>query len=242
MERDRSPIEEQFSRHVESLLDEIRRTAERCSRRPPRMVAVSKTVSADWIRLARRCGLRLFGENRAQALRDKQRELRNLTDLEWHFIGRLQSNKFKYVAGRCALVHSIESFERLQALEEWCRGHGVHQRVLLQINTSGEASKQGMSPEELEREAGLIGTLKHVEVAGLMTMAPFCDDESLIRNCFRRLRLLHERMLSSGGPYRGSELSMGMSNDYPTAIEEGATLLRIGTLLWSPLAGRTGMC
>ena len=196
-----------------------------------RLVAVSKYVSVDVMAEAVGLGILDFGESRLQEAFPKKAELNN-PSVRWHFIGHLQTNKVKRVVGEFLLVHSVDSWKLAEALSREATQQGKVQPILIQVNTSGEPSKYGMTPNAtpalIER---IVSELPGVQVQGLMTMAPHAEDPETARPFFRRLRELRDDM---AGRHGGSlvHLSMGMSNDYAVAVEEGATIIRIGTGLF----------
>jgi hypothetical protein len=198
-----------------------------------RLVAVSKYVPASSVREAHALGIQDFGESRVQDALPKRDELSDL-DVRWHFIGHLQTNKVSRVVGDFLLIHSVDSWRLAEALDSEARARGVVQSILLQVNTSGESSKYGTSPEDapalLER---VLQALPHLRVEGLMTMAPRAATAEASRPFFRRLRelrdALNERLPADR---RLEQLSMGMSQDFTVAVEEGATLIRIGSGLF----------
>ncbi len=206
------------------------RMAAACARagRPPSsvtLVGVTKGHDADEVR--RRlvdAGLLDLGENRVQEWRDKASALP--AEVRWHFVGSLQRNKVKYLAdGGVALVHSLNSARLADAMQAQGERRGHRFRALIEVDVAGEDAKQGIVPEEVEALLEHCRPLDHVEVVGLMAMAPFSDDPENARPSFRRLRELAD---AHGLPER----SMGMSGDFEVAIEEGATLIRVGTALF----------
>lgn len=194
------------------------------------LVAVTKTVGVDEVRQAVAAGARDFGENRVQEFLGKH----GLFPAErWHFIGTLQSNKAREVVGRAWLIHSIDSVRLLEVVDRHAVEAGVVQPVLLQVNVSGEGTKHGFDadelPDVLRRACGMPG----VEIRGLMTMAPLTPRAEDVRWVFRELRELLERLQAMHiGPHDLTELSMGMTNDFPVAIEEGATIVRVGRAIF----------
>lgn len=202
--------------------------------RPPeavRWIAVSKWMSRQKILEAYKAGLRVFGENRVQELIEKAAVLPS--DIEWHMIGRLQTNKVKPVCEAASLIHSLDRPDLLPRLKEAAlkRVEG-RIRCLIQVNMTRESAKGGFDPEmvpvflrDLPRDSGL-------QIEGLMTIGPLTEDRSAIRNCFRKTRELRDRLEADFPEHSWKMLSMGMSGDYDIAIEEGATLLRIGSLLF----------
>jgi pyridoxal phosphate enzyme (YggS family) len=198
---------------------------------PVRIIAVTKTHGADAVLAATNAGLTDVGENRVQEALDKQAELgRRGADVLWHLIGTLQSNKVRHVPGRFALVHSIDRLDLARELDRRAAGNGATQDVLVQVNCSAESQKGGVDPDQLEILLDAIVALPVLRVRGLMTMAAFTNDESLQRATFARLRSLRDVMEQRG--HALPELSMGMSGDYPAAVAEGATMLRLGTVLF----------
>jgi pyridoxal phosphate enzyme (YggS family) len=189
-----------------------------------RLVAVSKTVGVGAIGDAMDAGLRVFGESRVQEAREKIETLAG-RGREWHLIGHLQRNKARAAVGLFDLIHSVDSVALLEAIDRHAREEGKVQRVLLQVKLSTEESKHGASERELREMADAAGGLVNVRVEGLMTIPPFFNDAEGARPFFQRLRELNV-------PYGYPELSMGMSGDYEVAIEEGATLVRIGTAIF----------
>ena len=193
------------------------------------LVAVSKTKPIDMIEEAIENGVTDFGENKAQEFRDKFEILGSKAN--WHFIGHLQTNKVKYVVGKAKLIHSVESEKLASEINKRAEKLGVTQNILLEMNTSGEESKFGLnSLTEAENLLEFCSGLLNVKVLGLMTMAPFTDGEKLIRSSFSELRGIRNSLEAKG--YDLPHLSMGMTNDYEIAIEEGSTIVRIGTAIF----------
>lgn len=189
------------------------------------IVVVTKTVGIPEIRMAIAAGARDFGENRVQEFLGK---FGLFPDVNWHFIGSLQTNKVKDVVGRACLIHSVDSLHLLHEIDRRSAQAGVVQKVLLQVNVSGEGTKHGFAPDDVREALVEVSSMGNVEVRGLMTMAPFGRPEDA-RWVFRHLRELRDSL--RGMPLNGvelSELSMGMSNDFKVAVEEGATIVRVG--------------
>lgn len=201
-----------------------------------RIVAVTKGHSPEIVREAWAAGLTDIGENRVQEAVKKQEETPDVP-AAWHLVGHLQTNKARQVAGRFAMVHSVDSWRVVEALANAARarGTGHPQAVLLQINLSREAQKSGCDPAEAAELAHRVAALPDLELKGLMTMAPYTDDEREQRRVFRELREIRDRMQQEG--LRLPELSMGMSGDYRAAVAEGATMLRLGTVLFGERPG-----
>lgn len=195
------------------------------------LIAVSKTFPAEAISDAYGAGLRTFGESRAQDLRKKADIL--APDINWHFIGHLQTNKIKYVAAVATLIQSIDSLHTAGALDQFCKRRGLTCDVLMQVNTSGETSKFGVKPQEaIETFLNIQENLKEIKLKGLMTIGPFTDDKKKIRSAFSVLREIRDKLRDHTSPESIAVLSMGMSHDYNIAIEEGSTMIRIGTALF----------
>jgi len=195
---------------------------------PVTIVAVTKTHGAEAVRAAAGAGLTAVGENRVQEALAKMVEAADVP-VDWHLIGSLQRNKVKQVVGRFALVHSID---RLELAEEFARRlpPGTTQQVLVEVNCAGEEQKAGVAPDALPALLDALAGFDSLAVHGLMTMAPFTPDAAVQRATFRRLRTLRDQAERRG--HRLPQLSMGMSGDYAMAVEEGATMVRLGTLLF----------
>lgn len=223
--------------NLESRIDEIRErigsAAARSGRRAEdvKLVAVTKQVEPDVIARAAEYGIRAFGENYAQELRLKQEIINRAVgeNVEWHFIGRLQRNKVKYLVGSVALIHSLDTVSAASEIDRRARASGIKMPVLVEVNTGGE-SKGGVEPEALDDFLHELAGLQGVGVNGLMTMPPYFDDPEKARPYFAALRDLRNRLSAK---YPGlKELSMGMSGDFEAAIEEGATIVRIGSAIF----------
>ncbi|GHO89486.1 YggS family pyridoxal phosphate-dependent enzyme [Dictyobacter formicarum] len=235
-----SPInQELIAENIAHVRARIAESAQRVGRLPQEitLVAVSKTKSLDYVKIAYNLGIRDFGENRVQEALEKQAAF-CLPDLYWHMIGHLQTNKAQKVFGAFRCIHSVDSLHVAEALQRVAEkksqasGEDVRQPVLLQVNISGEASKEGMTPDEAPAIARQILSLSHLEVQGLMTVAPLVDDPEQVRPVFRALRHLRDRLREEVGDANWDQLSMGMTDDYPVAIEEGATIVRVGRAIF----------
>ena len=223
--------------NIQAIRDRIRRAAERVGRDPQRvrLVAATKFVEAPRILEALQAGLTLYGENRWQEAQDKMREVGPRVDVEWHFIGRLQRRKLKWVVGRFSLIHSIESVEQAEEIQRRALEQRTSQAILLEVNVGGEASKGGFSPDALPEVVSHIDAFSAVSVQGLMTIPPWDPNSEMTRPYFQRLKHLADRIDRMPlQRVRMRELSMGMSNDFEVAVEEGATLVRVGTALFGP--------
>ncbi|PYP60706.1 MAG: YggS family pyridoxal phosphate-dependent enzyme [Gemmatimonadetes bacterium] len=198
---------------------------------PVTIVAVTKGFGLDAVEAALGAGLADVGENRVQEALEKL-DTPAGRRATWHLIGHLQRNKAKLVAGRFALVHSVDSTALAEELDTRAGAQGARQRVLLQVNVAGEAQKSGCAPADAPVVARRVAALPHLALEGLMTIAPFTDAADVQRRAFRGLRELRDALQEEG--LWLPTLSMGMSADYGTAVEEGATVIRLGTVLFGP--------
>ncbi|MEN6294985.1 MAG: YggS family pyridoxal phosphate-dependent enzyme [Chloroherpetonaceae bacterium] len=222
-------------RNYNRIRKEVENEAERRYRNPGEItiVAVSKTFPAETIESAIESGIRSFGENYAQELRDKIKYFETKPNqIDWHFIGHLQTNKVKYLIPHTKLIHTIDSIELAEEVNKRAGQFNIKQNILLQINTSGESSKSGCKPDEAIELAKSFIKLENINLIGLMTIGSFSEDEKIIRNEFTLLRNLKDEINQKLGTSKLTELSMGMSHDYLIAIEEGSTILRIGTAIF----------
>jgi pyridoxal phosphate enzyme (YggS family) len=212
--------------------------AARRAGRPPedvKLVAVTKTVDTEVARLLPELGIVDLGESRPQELWKKAALLPN--SIRWHLVGHLQRNKIDPTLPLVKLIHSVDSVRLLEALEHECAKRQFQTRILLEVNASREAAKHGFSPQEVPELAQTFSQYPHLEVAGLMTMAALSDNPKDARPAFAELRRLRDELRQLlGRPNALPELSMGMTNDFEVAVEEGATLVRIGSALFEGLA------
>ncbi|MEM1283097.1 MAG: YggS family pyridoxal phosphate-dependent enzyme [Chlamydiota bacterium] len=211
----------------------IAQLAKECERDPEdiTLLAVTKTLPMEHILSAYEVGGRHFGENKVQEALEKIQNAPD--DIGWHLIGTLQKNKVRKVIGKFSLIHSVDSLELAEKIETCSEEAKEVTKVLLQVNTSGEQSKHGLSIRQWRNRFEEILSLNNISVEGLMTIAPFSDDTKVVRECFRKLRDFREELQElSGNRANIHHLSMGMTNDYPIAIEEGATILRIGSAIF----------
>lgn len=213
--------------------ERIARACARAGRDPSEvaLVAVSKVHPPEAVREAYAAGQRLFGENYVQELADKAEVLRDLPEIAWHFIGRLQRNKAKSVVSLNAVVETVDSLRLAEELDRRAAVEGRVLPVLLQVNVAGEAQKAGCAPDELATLVPAVRALEHLELRGLMTIPPLVEDPEASRPCFARLREL-------AAMHALHELSMGMSADLEVGIEEGATLVRVGTAIFGERPSR----
>lgn len=192
------------------------------------LIAVSKTKPVEMLREAYDCQIRDFGENKPQEIREKFLHLPE--DIRWHMIGHLQRNKIKYIIDKVCMIHSIESVRLAEAVSEEAAKHGRVIPVLVEVNIAGEETKFGIRPEEAEAFIQEISVLPNIQVNGLMTIAPYTENPEDNRICFRDLKKLYVDIKEKNiDNVVMSNLSMGMTGDYEVAIEEGATMVRIGT-------------
>ncbi len=234
-------MEQQIDANLRLLKARISEAAERSGRGADavELVAICKGQPASSVRVAYQAGQRDFGENRVAEAREKQAELTDLSEIRWHMVGHIQSRKAKDVAPHFFMVHSIDRVKIAQRLDRFAADSGRLLPVLIECNTSGEASKTGWPvsqkddwPSALE-DIQMIRAHKNLVVRGLMTMAPWAADSAFLRSTFQRLRafrdFLEEKLLTDL-----PELSMGMTDDYEIAIEEGATIVRVGRAIFGP--------
>jgi len=228
--------------HLEAVRERIEQACRRAGRDPGdvTVVAVTKTHPIQAVMRAAQEGLKDVGENKVQEALAKMAEWPE-APVRWHLIGHLQRNKAKLAVGRFALIHSLDSIRLADALESAAAAQGITQDVLVQVNVAREAQKDGVAPEDLDALVEHVAAQPHLALKGLMAMAPFTDDADLVRRTFRALRELRDRQSAIGNrqsprfPIPDSRLpvlSMGMSSDFEIAIEEGATHLRLGTVLF----------
>ena len=197
-------------------------------RRDVRLIAVSKTKPVPMLMEAYDEGIREFGENKPQEIREKYPELPS--DIRWHMIGHLQRNKIKYIIDKVCMIHSVDSLRLAEAIDAEAKKHGVAMPVLIEVNVAGEESKDGVSPEETEELIRQVSCLEHIRVNGLMTIAPFTENAEDNRQYFKILKNLSVDIAGKNiDNVNMCELSMGMTGDYEVAIEEGATMVRVGT-------------
>lgn len=218
-----------ISEKVLSLKKAIHEEALRAGRPPEEIewLLITKSATASKIREAISAGVSRFGENRVQDLLSKMAELP--AGLEWHFVGHLQTNKVKSIIGKVRLIHSLDREEVVRALEAEAEKRNIS-RVdgLMQVNASGEASKFGLRPEQVGPFAASLRPDARVRIKGLMTIGPLTEKEDRIRECFRIVKQLQSHLRKTCPDHEWSLLSMGMSQDFRVAIQEGANLLRIG--------------
>lgn len=221
-------------RYIAENIKEIRANIDEAARRSGRnpkdvlLLAVSKTVEVPKIKAAVECGLDELGENRVQEIMEKYEPLG--PDVKWHLIGHLQTNKVKYIIDKVKLIHSVESLKLAEEINKQAGKHGITADVLVEINMSGEESKFGILPEQAEEFIRELANLGNIRVRGLMTVAPFVENGEENRVYFRNMKqLLVDINAKKINNITMDILSMGMTGDYITAVEEGATIVRVGT-------------
>jgi hypothetical protein len=233
-------MEEPLRDRVARVLDRVARAASRSGRTAEsiRLVAVSKMHPVERVAEAYEAGLRVFGEN---YVREAEEKVRAVPDAEWHLIGKLQTNKVRKAVSLFGWIQAIDSPRLLAEISRRCIEAGKTLPVLVEVNLAGEGSKAGIPPEEVQALLSSAAALPGVRVRGLMAIPPMTEDPEGSRPYFVRLRELLDRCASTGGAAgEMTELSMGMSSDFEAAIEEGATMVRVGTAIFGSRARRAG--
>ncbi len=220
-----------IAENIQYIKERIKRASARSGRNPAEitLVAVAKTFSSDAVREAVGAGIPDIGENYVQELLAKRSELEN-EPIHWHFIGHLQTNKVKAVAGWIHAIHAVDSLRLGEEIAKRAKEVNRSIDILVEVNTSGEASKFGVQPDDAEKLVAALALLEHVHVRGLMTIGPLLPDPESARPAFRMLRQLKDSIARKG--ILLDHLSMGMTNDFEIAIEEGATMIRVGTAIF----------
>lgn len=220
-----------IAENLSLLREKIEKICKKSGRNPSelKLIAVSKYFGLDAILEAKNLGLNDFGENRAQELTLKFEKIGN--SVTWHLIGTLQKNKVKYAVKAAEYIHSVDSIELVDEINNRAEKLDKVQKILIEVKTSGEETKSGLETEiEILELVKKCSKLKNINLTGLMTIAPLTDDEKIIRKSFKDLRNLKDKINNKG--YNLTELSMGMTSDFEIAIEEGATMLRIGSAIF----------
>lgn len=216
--------------NLETVEANIQKACERAGRKREdvTLIAVSKTKPVEALQKAYDLGIRVFGENKVQELTEKFDLLP--PDIRWHMIGHLQRNKVKYIVGKADLIHSVDSLRLAEEIEKEAKKRNLTARILIEVNVAKEDSKYGLLPEELDAFVEKVTAFAHIQVDGLMTIAPFVVNFEENRSIFARLHKLSVDIAGKNiDNINMSVLSMGMTNDYEVAIEEGATIVRVGT-------------
>jgi len=224
-----------IANNLKSVQHRIEEAARRVGRDPAqiKLVAVSKTIPISVIQEGIEAGIRILGENRVQEARNKIGQLGK--PVEWHLVGHLQKNKVKYIFDLFDLVHSVDSIPLAQEINKEGIKRNRTMEVLIQVNIAGEQTKSGLPPKELIPTLKAIAPLTHISIRGLMTMPPFFSDPEQVRPFFSELKALADKVKREGiEGITMEELSMGMSHDFEIAIEEGATMVRVGTAIFGP--------
>lgn len=229
-------LAERLRENLSHVRQRIAAACERAGRDPTdvQIVAVTKYAEWTWVETLVDLGVTVLGESRPQQLIERSTAMPR--PVEWHLIGHLQRNKVRSVLPVASVIHSVDSWRLLTRIDQIAGELECRPRLLLQVNVSGEASKDGFSPDELRETIPQCASLPNVQVSGLMTMAPYSDDPESTRPVFSGLRALRDE-LKDGAPSGVvlDDLSMGMSNDFDVAVEEGATLVRLGSVLFEGL-------
>ncbi len=232
--KDEGQLNSGITRNLKAVQQRIAETCTRCGRDPGTvsLVSVTKTMSAETVRLAIQAGAVLFGENYIQEAREKCGTLAEYP-VFWHFIGHLQTNKAKYAVKLFDLIHTVDSLRLATELDREARKIEKVQKILIQVNIGKEVSKSGIDAESAETLIRSLAAFPHLSVRGLMVIPPFFDEPERVHPYFRGLRELRDSLNKPGiSGIRLDELSMGMTGDFEAAIEEGATLVRIGTAIF----------
>jgi pyridoxal phosphate enzyme (YggS family) len=226
-------MEQTVRNNIHEIRKRIMAAADRSGRQASeiRLMAVTKTIDDRRILEAIATGIEIIGENYVQEAKQKIERMGRTA--EWHLIGHLQTNKAKYAAGLFDMIHSLDRLDTAEELNRRCMQNGRIMKVLIEVNVSGETTKRGIAPDAVLPLIAEIAALKNLSVQGLMTMAPWFDDPEEARPYFASLRRTRDLMRKEDIPgVRMEELSMGMSEDFETAIEEGATIVRIGRAIF----------
>ncbi|HWR61511.1 MAG TPA: YggS family pyridoxal phosphate-dependent enzyme, partial [Clostridia bacterium] len=216
--------------NIDSIYGSIRETCERAGRNPEdiTLIAVTKTIAPERINYAIGCGIRDIGENKVQEVMAKYENIEE--NVNWHLIGHLQTNKVKYIIDKVALIHSVDSLALAEEIDRRAAKAGIVKEVLVQVNVAQEDTKFGIEYKDTEDFVRQLSKLPGIRVKGLMTIAPYSEDTELVRPVFRRLKEMFDTLAADGiGNVEMKYLSMGMTNDYKVAIEEGSNMVRIGT-------------
>lgn len=232
MEQDNSAL---IKDNIERIKEQVSETALKSGRSPEdiTIVAVSKKFPAEYIKTAYENGMEHIGENRVDELLEKQAFLTETgINPKWHMVGSIQRKKVRKIIGKTHLIHSVDSISLLEEISSRSEKQGIITPVLIQVNVSGEEAKHGFNEEGLIEKTDEIFSFNGVRVSGLMTMAPFTDDEYILKNVFTKTKDLFDKMKGSSKSENFLALSMGMSNDFKIAIACGATHIRVGTSIF----------
>ena len=220
---------ETIKNNLEIIKEKIKKAALKANRNPEeiKLVAVTKTATIEQIKEAISAGVKIIGENKVQEAKEKYQILS--ADIEWHLVGHLQTNKVKYAIEIFDLIHSVDSIKLAEEIDRRSQQFGMITNVLVEVNVSGEETKYGIKPEEVEYFLKEISEFSRIKVRGLMTIAPITEDKEEVRPYFRKLRELSKEIKRKNiKNVKMDYLSMGMTEDFEVAIEEGANMVRIG--------------
>ncbi|TAL69558.1 MAG: YggS family pyridoxal phosphate-dependent enzyme [Bacteroidetes bacterium] len=221
--------------NFEQIQRRVFEAATGCGRNPEEItiVAVSKTHPLELIKAGMDAGIKVFGENYAQELKEKNDALGiESKNIHWHFIGHLQTNKVKLIAPYVSIIHSVDSLHLAEEISRQAQKYNRTIEILLQVNTSGEESKSGCDPDDIYTFAKEAIQIPNLNITGLMTIGSFTDNIIQIRKEFRMLRAIRDELNNNYGIHQLRNLSMGMTGDFETAIEEGSTFIRVGTAIF----------
>ncbi len=223
---------ETIKKKLEKINEKIKKAALKANRSPEdiKLVAVTKTATVEQIKEAISAGVKTIGENKVQEAKGKYQVLSaDIADIEWHLVGHLQTNKVKYAIEIFDLIHSVDSIKLAEEIDKRSLQFGIMTNILVEVNVSGEETKYGIKPEEVEYFLKEISEFSRIKVRGLMTIAPIAEDKEEVRPYFRKLRELSEKIENKNiKNVKMDYLSMGMTDDFEVAIEEGANMVRIG--------------
>lgn len=223
--------EDKLSKNLQEIRANIKHAAERSGRKQEEieLIAVSKNHPVALVEFFREKGVNFFGENRVQELLEKDGQL---AGVNWHFIGHLQRNKVKQLlrVENCRMIHSLDSLRLAREIDQRAEQYNKIIPVLIEVNVAGDLNKFGLTPNDVFDFVQLLQQFKNIDLKGLMTIAPYVANPEKVRPFFKRLAILREQLWAKGYHYK--ELSMGMTNDYEVAIEEGSTMIRIGSGLF----------
>ena len=223
---------ETIKKKLEKINEKIKKAALKANRSPEdiKLVAVTKTATVEQIKEAISAGVKTIGENKVQEAKGKYQVLSaDIAEIEWHLVGHLQTNKVKYAIEIFDLIHSVDSIKLAEEIDKRSLQFGIMTNILVEVNVSGEETKYGIKPEEVEPFLKEISEFSRIKVRGLMTIAPIAEDKEEVRPYFRKLRELSEKIENKNiKNVKMDYLSMGMTDDFEVAIEEGANMVRIG--------------
>jgi len=223
---------ETIKNNLEKINEKIKKAALKANRNPEdiKLVAVTKTATIEQIKEAISAGIKIIGENKVQEAKEKYQVLSaDIANIEWHLVGHLQTNKVKYAIEIFDLIHSVDSIKLAREIDKRSLQFGMVTNILVEVNVSGEETKYGIKPEEVEPFLKEISEFSGIKVRGLMTIAPIAEDKEEVRPYFRKLRELSEKIENKNiKNVKMDYLSMGMTDDFEVAIEEGANMVRIG--------------